>query len=203
MEKGDDVYNEDFPPLYDPYGVGRGGRRGRGRGWKRGGRFAYGGYEPAAGPPAGYGYGRRFGAGRWVLLTLLKAESPRSGAQLLQALEARSFGQRFPGPAFVHGTLRQLEVEGLVSGTDGESESGRTYELTEAGAAYVERLNASSGALALPSDGALGLRRAVHATSVAARQVAFTGSGDATEEATRLLDETRKKLYRLLADDGR
>lgn len=192
------MYSEDFSL---PYGAFRGGYGGGRRGRGRGRGFSYGGYGPAGG--AWPGRGRRYSGGRWVLLTLLKADSPRSGAQLLQALEARSFGRRFPSPTFVHGMLRQLEDEGLVRGTGGEGESGRTYELTEAGTAYVDRLNDPAGPWALPPEGAFTLHRAIHATSAAARQVALNGGGEAPAKATQLLNETCKQLYRLLADDAR
>lgn len=191
------MYSEDFSPPYGAFRGGYGGRRGRGRG--RG--FSYDGYGPGGG--AWPGRGRRSGGGRWALLSLLKAESPRSGAQLLRALEARSFGRWFPDPAVVQGMLGQLEDEGLVRGRDGGGEFGRAYELTEAGAAYVDRLNDAAGPWALPSAEAFALHRAVRATSAAARQVALNGGGEASAEAARLLDETCKQLYRLLADDAR
>ncbi|MEU6138819.1 PadR family transcriptional regulator [Streptomyces sp. NPDC047081] len=189
------MYSDYFPMPYEAFrgGYGGGGRRGR-----RGGRFPYGRYGPAGG---GWpGPGRRYGGGRRALLTLLKTEGPRNAAQLLQALESRGYGPRFPGPAFVGGMLRQFEDEGLVRGTDGDGESGRTYELTEAGTAYVNRVNDPAGLWGLPTEAGLALHRAIHATTAAARQVALDGDAEAPAEAVRLLDETRRKLYRLLAD---
>ncbi|MEU6378973.1 PadR family transcriptional regulator [Streptomyces sp. NPDC046909] len=191
------MYNEDFSFPYGtfPRGYG-GGRRGR-----RGSLFSYGRYGP---PQDGWpGFGRRRGGGRWILLTLLKTDGPRSGSQLFQALESRGYGLRLPGPASVDSLLRQLEDEGLVRGTDGDGESGRMYELTDAGTAYVNRRTAPAGPWGLPSAGALALQQAILATSAAARQVALDGGDEAAAEAVRLLDETRKRLYRLLADGAR
>ncbi|MGI5454585.1 hypothetical protein ACQEWB_15680 [Streptomyces sp. CA-249302] len=192
------MYSEDFPM---PYGYFRGGYGGGGRRGRRGGRFPYGRYGPAGG---GWpGFGRRYGGGRRVLLTLLKAEGPRSGGQLAQALQTRGYGPRYSDPAFVHDMLRQLESEALVRGTDGADAAGRTYELTESGTAFTDRLNDPAAPWGLPGEGTLALQQAIHATSAAARQVALDGGAEAPAEAVRLLDETRKRLYRLLADDAR
>jgi DNA-binding PadR family transcriptional regulator len=188
------MYSEDFPLPYEAFrgGYGGGGRRGR-----RGGRFPYGGYGPGHGVWSGGGRG--YGAGRWALLGLLKTEGTRSGGQLLQTLQSRGYGRRPLAPAFVYGVLRQLEDEGLVRVTDGEA--GRTYALTESGTAYVDRLGGPSGPWGMPSSEAPALWQAIRATSAAAHQVALGADAEAASAAVRLLDETRRKLYRLLAAD--
>jgi DNA-binding PadR family transcriptional regulator len=144
--------------------------------------------------PGAWPHGGRAAGTRIALLTLLKADSPRTGYQLSQTLAERFPSRRLPGPALIYGTLRQLEDEGLVRAatTDGP---GRAYELTEAGAAYLDQ----PGAPSAPSS--TGLRRAVFAAAAAARQVGLTGDQDNSAKAAELLNETSKSLYRLLAGE--
>jgi DNA-binding PadR family transcriptional regulator len=144
---------------------------------------------------------RRRGDVRAALLLLL-AERPRNGYQLMQDLEERSGGRWRPSPGSVYPALAQLEDEGLVRSVEGES--GRTYEITDAGRREVgERAEQSAPWEADDdSDDALhAYRHALVSTAKAAWQVAQDGDEQQITRATELLTETRRALYRLLAGD--
>ncbi len=161
-----------------------------------------------AGPgfAAGFGFGpgprgrRRRGGLRNALLTLLSTESPLSGSELIRKLAERGQGRRVPSAVAVYPTLQLLEDDGLIAGSTPESGSGRSYELTDEGKAFVEKLGDASVAFAGPDGDLVKLRKAVIATIAAARQVGFSGNAEDVAKATELIDEARKGLYRLLAD---
>ncbi len=175
------------------------GRRGAGfRGpWGMGG--------PGFGFPFG-GPGRprpRRGDVRLAALSLL-AEQPMHGYQIITELTERSGGVWRPSPGSIYPTLQQLEDEGLV--TASEQDGRRTFSLTESGRAEVQR--ASEGRRApweelADEEGhrARDLRAAAAQVMGAVVQVASAGSERQRAKAERLLNDTRKALYRLLAED--
>ncbi|MFE0149325.1 PadR family transcriptional regulator [Nonomuraea sp. NPDC059007] len=144
----------------------------------------------------------RRGDVRAALLVLIH-EGPRNGYQMIQDIAERSRGVWRPSPGSVYPALQQLEDEGLVSG--GESGGSRTFQLTEQGREQAERLATGSApwdevARTVPEDrhelrllwGALG-EAFVHLTHTANdRQVA---------EAKKLLRQTRKSVFQILAED--
>jgi DNA-binding PadR family transcriptional regulator len=140
---------------------------------------------------------------RHAILALL-GEQPRNGYQIMQELEQRSRGMWRPSPGAVYPALQQLEDERLVAVE--ASGGGRVFHLTEKGkkaaAAADSRREApwQAASEAAGSDIAQisGLLRQLAA---AALQVAQAGSTAQVQEARRLLSQTRKSLYRLLADD--
>jgi len=167
--------------------------------------FGPGGPGPGFGP-RGRGRGRRARRGdiRAAILLLL-GEEPRNGYQLMQELEERSGGVWRPSPGSVYPALAQLEDEGLVRSV--EHDGRKLFELTDEGRAHVEehreRLGAPWETLAEGVPGEVhSLRRAVRALFVAASQVSQTGSKAQLEDAQRILDDARRALYRILADDA-
>jgi DNA-binding PadR family transcriptional regulator len=178
---------------------GRPHRGGRGR--HHGGRHGFG--PPFGGPPYGRGPRARRGDVRAALLVLL-AEEPRNGYGLMQEIESRSGGVWRPSPGSVYPALQQLEDEGLVRSV--ESGGRRQYELTDEGRAYVEE---NRETLAEPwaevagemSSGVFQLRSLAGQVTAALMQVAFAGSEAQVEEAKKVLAETRRALYRILAED--
>src|ERR1700742_672166 len=80
---------------------------------------------------------RRRGDVRVALLMLLSIDGPLNGYQLMQGLEERSDGRWRPSPGSGHPALQQLEDEGLIRSVQAEGESGRAYELPDAGRAQV------------------------------------------------------------------
>ncbi len=150
----------------------------------------------------GYGFGRRAGRGdiRAAILALL-GEQPMHGYQIIQELAERTGGVWRPSPGSVYPTLQQLEDEELVLET--ASESGkRVYELTDTGREQAAGTPAPWTAVADESDDALvALHDLVHQVLAATRQVAHAGSTAQVEAAQTLLRDTRRSLYRLLAEE--
>jgi DNA-binding PadR family transcriptional regulator len=167
----------------------------------RGGPFGSGPF--GGGPPFGGGRGRRRrGDVRLALLRLLN-EEPRNGYQLMQTIEERSGGSWRPSPGSVYPTLAQLEDEGLVRSLD--REGGKVFELTDAGREHVaDKADTpppwdegdEAGASSFPQLGSLLIQ-----VGKAAWQVAQVGDEDQTARACETLADTKRALYRILAED--
>jgi DNA-binding PadR family transcriptional regulator len=146
----------------------------------------------------------RMGRGdvRTAVLALL-AEKPMHGYQIIQEIGERSGGSWKPSPGSVYPTLQLLTDEGLISAT--ESNGRKTYTLTDEGttaaAASAEQSapwEAQGGRDGMKT-GALpkaGIDLA-HATA----QVARTGSPQQVDEAVEVLNDARRKLYAILAQE--
>lgn len=141
---------------------------------------------------------------RSAILALL-AEGRRNGYQIMQELEQRSRGVWRPSPGAVYPALQQLEDEGLV--TVDTSGSGRVFTLTTRGRAEAST-RATDGAAPWETVGSAAgndlpeLFHLFRQVAGAAVQVAQAGSPSQIAEARRILGDTRRALYRLLADDG-
>jgi DNA-binding PadR family transcriptional regulator len=151
----------------------------------------------------GHAFGRRAGRGdiRAAILALL-AEQPMHGYQIIQELTERTGGVWRPSPGSVYPTLQQLEDEELVR--EAASESGkRVYELTDAGREQAAGATAPWSAVGGESADALAtLHDLVHQVMAATRQVAHAGTAAQLESAQEVLRDTRRRLYRLLAEEG-
>ena len=190
---------------FDPRCLGfllmsRGGPRGHGsrRGRHGGPQFGFPGFGPPRGPRA------RRGDVRAALLVLL-AEEPRNGYQLMQEIEQRSDGIWRPSPGSVYPALQQLEDEGLVQVE--ERAGGKAYGLTDAGREYVEEQRERLGTPwdAVKGDvgeGAWELMAPMRQIGMALFQLMHSGSAAQQAEATEVLAETRRALYRILAEDA-
>jgi DNA-binding PadR family transcriptional regulator len=165
-------------------------------------------------PPFGGGRGGPFGGGRGrrrrgdvrTALLMLLAEEPRNGYQLMQTIEERSGGRWRPSPGSVYPTLSQLEDEGLIRGV--ERDGAKLFEITDQGR---ERLGESKVDPAPweqdeqddPAVNSLSeIASLVIQIGKAAWQVAQEGDERQTEKACQTLAETRRALYRILAQDG-
>jgi DNA-binding PadR family transcriptional regulator len=155
--------------------------------------------------------GRHFGRGgprarrgdvRAAVLALLE-ERPMHGYEMIQQLEERSGGMWRPSAGSIYPTLQLLEDEGLIKGE--ETEGKRSFELTDEGR---EQLAGRKGPLpweavtAGADPGQLQLRRAFWQLRAAVQQVGAAGSADQTAAVRDLLDETRRKVYAILAEDA-
>ena len=144
----------------------------------------------------------RMGRGdvRAAILAIL-AERPMHGYQIMAEIEERSGGTWKPSPGSVYPTLQLLADEGLISAE--ESSGRKTYSLTEEGRLVAEAAtesapwagskSGSSRAGALPKAG-------IDLAQVIA-QVGRTGTSAQVNEAVIALNETRRKLYSILAQD--
>lgn len=135
---------------------------------------------------------------------LLLAEEPMHGYQLMQTIAERTGDRWRPSPGAVYPTLSQLEDEGLVSSTP---EGGRKLvSLTEAGRSHVEENSASWPDPFPPAaqdgeDQAIDLRELGHGLLGAVREVARTGTDEQVREVAQLLEEDRRRIYRILAGE--
>jgi len=198
-------------PLFGP-GFGSGPGRGFGGGAGFGsGAFGPGGFGGGFGGGGLAGPGgprrRRRGDVRLALLMLLGREHPLNGYQLMQRLEELSDGRWRPSPGSVYPALQQLEDEGLIHSVPAEGESGRSFELTDAGRAHLEQ-HGERRAPWEPEEGEEGpsgfrhrFRHTIGGLARTAAHVFQDGTPEQVDEALAILDEARKKLYRLLAGD--
>lgn len=138
---------------------------------------------------------------RAAVLTLL-AEQPMHGYQIIHEIEERSGGSWKPSPGSVYPTLQLLADEGLISAE--ESNGRKTYSLTEAGRNEVAGGNVSApwGAEAgKDGKGVTALPKAGVALAQAAAQVGRSGSPEQIQQAVAVLDDARRKIYSILAQD--
>ena len=181
---------------------GFGGPKGPGH-WGGGFGAPWGGWW--AGPP-GAQRGPKAGRGdvRAAILALLR-EGPRTGYQIMSDIEERSAGAWRPSPGAVYPALAQLADEGLIIGE--ESGGRRSYGLTDAGREYVEQnpemargaweSQAQQEAWQLP-----GLFAEAARLGGGIMQMAHSGTPEQVRAAERLLEQTRRRLYQILADEA-
>jgi len=183
--------------------------RGRGRhrhGFGPGGEgffnMQFGGPPFGPGGPFGRGPKARRGDVRTAALLLL-SEGPRNGYQIMQDIEERSGGVWRPSPGSVYPVLQQLEDEGLIRST--ETDGRKQYELTDAGRDLVAERDdhapppweEMTGSV---SDEMREVGNLIREVALASSQVLRAGSPSQIVEASKVLTDTRRSLYRILAD---
>jgi len=158
---------------------------------------------PMFGPPFGGGRGRKRRGDVRIALLLLIAEEPQNGYQLMQGIETRSGGRWRPSPGSVYPALAQLEDEGLIRAA--ERDGSKVFEITDAGRATLGERGEKSAPWEFDEDpafeAAADLRSLIAQIAMAAMQVSRAGTEDQIERAGATLAETRRALYRILADD--
>ncbi len=180
-------------------------------------------FGPGPGPfgpgfPFGPGWGGRGFSGprrgprrargdvRDAVLALL-SEQPMHGYQIIQEITRRSGEAWRPSPGSVYPTLAQLEDEGLVR-TE-QSEGRRVVHLTDEGRAYVDSHADELGAIWRQFESTAeeerthplsGLRDVAASVAAAVMQVAVAGDSAQQEEVKAILTDTRRRIYRILAD---
>lgn len=147
--------------------------------------------------------GQRMGRGdvRVAVLALL-VEKPMHGYQIIREIEERSGGSWKPSAGSVYPTLQLLADEGLISAE--ESNGRKTYALTEAGREEVATAGTSAPwetASGSDAHSFTALPKAGIALAQAAAQVRRNGSPEQVEQAAKVLDEARRRLYSILAQD--
>jgi DNA-binding PadR family transcriptional regulator len=141
---------------------------------------------------------------RAAALALL-AEEPMNGYQIIQQISERSGGLWQPSPGSVYPALAQLEDEGLIESQEAEG-TRRAFALTDEGRAYVAaHPEETREPWSVFGDSALGaaaeMRRLIQQVHLAAFQVVSAGTEDQVKQATTVLTQARRSLYRILAED--
>lgn len=142
---------------------------------------------------------------RTAVLSLL-VERPMHGYQIINEISERSGGSWKPSAGSVYPTLQLLADEGLI---EADEQNGRkTYSLTEAGRAVASE-STETPAPWVASDGNgkrndprfHALPKAGVDLAAAAAQVGRSGSPEQVQAAIEILDDARRKLYSILAQD--
>jgi DNA-binding PadR family transcriptional regulator len=174
------------------------GGRGRRAGW---------GYGPRGGFPMGprpFFEGRpRVGRGdvRLAVLQLLD-EQPMHGYQIMQELSERSSGVWQPSPGSIYPTLQQLEDEGLIRAD--KQDGKNVHSLTDQGRKELESRDEPLvwerfGSRA--DDSLIDLRDVGFQVGAAVMQIARAGSESQVAKTKAILEETRRRIYEILAKD--
>jgi DNA-binding PadR family transcriptional regulator len=157
------------------------------------------------------GFGGRGGRGgprarrgdvRAAVLALL-ADRPMHGYEMIREIEERSDGAWTPSAGSIYPMLQMLEDEGLIRGED--TDGKRRFALTDAGRAEREEKGEQVAPWDAVREGAptghIALRNSVGKLLAAVKQVGFAGDEDQRKQVTDLLDETRRKIYAILAEE--
>ena len=186
-----------FPARFHHDGSGHGHSRGFGPDFSAG----------FPGPDFGRGFGprgpRRANKGdiRSVILSLL-ADGPSNGYGLIKAIAERTGGAWRPSPGSVYPTLQQLVDEDLIVSTgDGRKTE---FDLTDAGRAHVadraDELKSAWDATPVPSEATKTFFDSVGNLMGVVHQFRSAATDEQKTAAAKQLDETRKALYRILAE---
>jgi DNA-binding PadR family transcriptional regulator len=166
--------------------------------WGPGGAWGWpGSPEPPRGPKAGRGDVRA------AILALLR-EGPRNGYQIMSEIEERSGGAWRPSPGAVYPALQQLADEGLIEAE--ESAGRRAFSLTDEGRRYLEEnpemARPAWETMAQDEPGEMpGLFVQAARLGGTIVQVAHAGTPEQVHAAEELLEQTRRRMYQILAED--
>ena len=146
----------------------------------------------------------RMGRGdiRAAILVALN-EKPMHGYQIIQSIETSTRGAWKPSPGSIYPTLQLLSDEGLVSSEQvGER---KVYSLTEAGreaaAEFASGPEPWEPRRSWRAEHSAALPKAGAKLAQAVAQVAHGGTPEQSERAVAVIDEARRKLYAILAED--
>lgn len=203
------MQSNDFSQMRRPADRRRGGH-GHERGF--GGDFARDlGFGPGFGGPGFGGPGRPRGRRRGgrggdvrAAALLLLADGPKHGYQLIQEIGEKSEGAWTPSPGSIYPVLQQLEDEGLL--TFERVDGRKTATLTDEGTAYVDEHREQLGTPWQAPKGDRSDEMHEFASSLkgfinAWKQVAQAGTPEQRTKATAVVEDARKAMYRILADD--
>lgn len=126
------------------------------------------------------------------------------GYEIIQELAERTNGVWKVSPGSVYPTLQLLEDEGFVVA---EEDGGkRRYSLTESGRSVAEERPSGKSPWEEVMEGidpaAVRLRETAAQLMGAVIQIGQAGTAEQRAEATTLLDETRRRLYGILAAEA-
>ncbi len=126
------------------------------------------------------------------------------GYQVMREISERSGGVWRPSPGSIYPTLQQLQDEGLVESEE-QRRGRKLFVITDEGRAEVATREGQPAPWEQVGDeftsAQVGLRDLVFQIGAAAKQVMIAGTPEQASRAEALLKETRRGLYRILAED--
>jgi DNA-binding PadR family transcriptional regulator len=126
------------------------------------------------------------------------------GYEMIKEIEERTQGAWTPSAGSIYPTLQMLEDEGLIRGE--ESDGKRRFTLTEEGAeAQKEKAGEQTPWDAVRADSApeqIQLGDSMRKLNHAIGQVFHAADQSQQKRVRELLDETRRKIYAILAEEG-
>jgi DNA-binding PadR family transcriptional regulator len=126
------------------------------------------------------------------------------GYEMIREIEERTGGAWTPSAGSIYPTLQMLEDEGLISGQ--EIEGKRRFTLTDSGRAEQESRageQAPWDAVRAGTDPEqIQLRDSAHKLQHSIRQVLHAADEDQQRRVRELLDETRRRIYAILAEEA-
>ena len=121
------------------------------------------------------------------------------GYQMISELDERTGGAWSPSPGSVYPTLQMLEDEGLVEPT---AEGGKkVFHLTSEGDAAAAAGDPAPWTAVAADAAQLALGQVVRGLLAAFEQVTRTGTPEQVERSRVVLNDARKALYGILAED--
>lgn len=150
---------------------------------------------------------RRGGHGRGdvksAVLALL-AEKPRHGYELIQEISARTDGAWQPSPGSVYPTIAALQDRGFVL-VEADESGRRVVTLTQTGSGYAtehadELRSVFDSTGRGRGDAQRNLIAGMRGVNAATKQVAQVGTPSQIAAAGALLQDTKRRLYAILAE---
>ncbi|MBV8082542.1 MAG: PadR family transcriptional regulator [Candidatus Eremiobacteraeota bacterium] len=163
--------------------------------WLRGRRFPHGIFEGANERRA------RRGDMKFIVLAAL-SEKPMHGYDIIQSLEQQQEGRYRPSPGSIYPTLQMLEDGGFV--TSEQADGKRVYTITEAGRTLLSQRRTEETA----DEGDDDERNWSAIRDSAKKFIAAAGQGimhenpKVREQVRAIVDEARKKIYKILAEEN-
>jgi DNA-binding PadR family transcriptional regulator len=125
------------------------------------------------------------------------------GYEMIKEVEERTEGAWTPSAGSIYPTLQMLEDEGLIRGE--ESDGKRRFALTEAGTAQQEeKAGEQTPWDAVKADAApeqIHLAGSLKKLNHSIAQVFHAADQEQQKRVRELLDETRRKIYAILAEE--
>jgi DNA-binding PadR family transcriptional regulator len=126
------------------------------------------------------------------------------GYEMIKEVEERTEGAWTPSAGSIYPTLQMLEDEGLIRGE--ESDGKRRFALTETGTAQQEeRAGEQTPWDAVKADAApeqIHLAGSLKKLNHSIAQVFHAADQEQQKRVRELLDETRRKIYAILAEEN-
>jgi DNA-binding PadR family transcriptional regulator len=143
----------------------------------------------------------RRGDVKFIVLGVL-ADKPMHGYDIIQSLEQRHEGRYRPSPGSIYPTLQMLEDGGFV--TSEQIDGKRVYTITDAGRTMLAERGSDEDDVDDVGEGVdrSAMRDSALKFFAAAKQGVTHDDPKVREQVRQIVDEARKKIYKILAEEG-